>query len=91
MYSLDPWNDPHGALYHLDYLAFKGNMTGWLLEMFDLFKQRRQEKGVHINPSILPGWMYARALALRVSHDAKVSYSVDIDDFHRTFLSSNGN
>ncbi|PBK72182.1 DUF654-domain-containing protein [Armillaria solidipes] len=71
MYSLDPWNDPHGALYHLDYLAFKGNMTGWLLEMFDLFKQRRQEKGFHINPSILPGWMYARALALRVSHDAK--------------------
>ncbi len=48
-------------------------------------------EGVHINPSILPGWMYARALALRVSHDAKVSYSVDIDDFHRTFLSSNGN
>ncbi|KAK0455688.1 transcriptional repressor TCF25-domain-containing protein [Desarmillaria tabescens] len=71
MYSLDPWNDPHGALYHLDYLAFKGNMTGWLLEMFDLFKQKRQEKGVRINPSILPGWMYARALALRVSRDAK--------------------
>ncbi|KAK0205865.1 transcriptional repressor TCF25-domain-containing protein [Desarmillaria ectypa] len=71
MYSLDPWNDPHGALYHLDYLAFKGNMTGWLLEMFEFFKQRRQEKGARINPSILPGWMYARALALRVSRDAK--------------------
>ncbi|KAK0231553.1 transcriptional repressor TCF25-domain-containing protein [Armillaria fumosa] len=71
MYSLDPWNDPHGALYHLDYLAFKANMTGWLLEIFDLFKQRRQEKGVHINLSVLPGWLYARALALRVGRDTK--------------------
>ncbi|KAJ7049627.1 transcriptional repressor TCF25-domain-containing protein [Mycena amicta] len=70
--SLDPANDPHGALLHLDFLAVKTGMTEWLLEMFDLYAARRssnQTKDARADPSLLPGWSYARALALRKSND----------------------
>ncbi|KAK7053756.1 transcriptional repressor TCF25-domain-containing protein [Favolaschia claudopus] len=66
--SLDPFNDPHGALLHLDFLAVKTNMTQWLLDMFDLYATRRnttQTKDARVDPSLLPGWSYSRALALR--------------------------
>ncbi|KAJ7916300.1 transcriptional repressor TCF25-domain-containing protein [Mycena leptocephala] len=39
--SLDPANDPHGALLHLDFLAIKTGMGQWLLDMFDLYSTRR--------------------------------------------------
>uniref|UniRef100_P9WEI3 Probable transcription factor claV n=1 Tax=Ampulloclitocybe clavipes TaxID=56467 RepID=CLAV_AMPCV len=74
LYSLDPWNDPHGALFHLDFLALKAGMSQWLLDVFDLFAARKEtEAGVRdsrLNPSLLPGWSYARALALRIDEDA---------------------
>ncbi|KAJ7124524.1 transcriptional repressor TCF25-domain-containing protein [Mycena epipterygia] len=72
--SLDPANDPHGALLHLDFLAVKTNMGQWLLEMFDLYSARRlgpQTKDARADPSLLPGWSYARALALRTSGKSK--------------------
>jgi len=71
LYSLDPWNDPHGALLHLDFLAIKAGMSSWLVDVFDLFAERRAGKSDgRLDPSLLPGWMYARALALKVSEDA---------------------
>ncbi|KAF8972061.1 transcriptional repressor TCF25-domain-containing protein [Flammula alnicola] len=74
MYSIDPWNDPHGALLHLDFLAIKAGMQQWLVDVYDIFAERRASGSVgqdtRLNPSVLPGWAYARALALRVSEDA---------------------
>ncbi|KAJ7250423.1 transcriptional repressor TCF25-domain-containing protein [Mycena rebaudengoi] len=70
--SLDPGNDPHGAFLHLDFLSVKTGMGQWLVDMFDLFAGRRMAKqnkfmDVRVDPSVLPGWAYARALALRTS------------------------
>ena len=74
MYALDPWTDPHGALLHLDLLALKAGMAPWLLEVYHWFTQRRQRRGQvdgRMDPSVLPGWAYARALALRIGEDAR--------------------
>ncbi|KAF7979523.1 hypothetical protein HWV62_42100 [Athelia sp. TMB] len=72
--SLDPWSDPHGAACHLDFLAIKSGMGGWLLEMWDLFDGDALS-GVEgrgkVNVTCLPGWAYSRALALRAQEDAK--------------------
>jgi Transcriptional repressor TCF25 len=74
MYSLDPWNDPHGSLLHLDYLSIKSGMHQWLLDVFDVFIERRNNLGYEedsrLDPTILPGWAYARALAFRMAEDA---------------------
>lgn len=69
MYSLDPWGDPHGALFHLEFLAFKAGMSQWLLDVFNLFDQdtSTNNQSRRMNPSVLPGWTYSRALALRLS------------------------
>ncbi|KAJ7165632.1 transcriptional repressor TCF25-domain-containing protein [Mycena crocata] len=72
--SLDPANDPHGALLHLDFLAVKTGMGSWLLEMFDLYSAQRakpETKDARADPSLLPGWSYARALALRMEGKSK--------------------
>ncbi|KAJ7201070.1 transcriptional repressor TCF25-domain-containing protein [Mycena pura] len=72
--SLDPFNDPHGALLHLDFLAVKTGMGSWLLDMFDLYSARRYQpetKDARADPSVLPGWMYARALAIRIRDKSK--------------------
>ena len=74
MYSLDPWNDPHGSLLHLDYLSIKSGMHQWLLDIFDVFIERRNnpryEEDSRLDPTILPGWAYTRALAFRMAEDA---------------------
>ena len=75
MYSLDPWSDPHGSLLHLDFLAIKAGMHQWLLDVFDNFtgRQTLSNEKIHnsrLNPSLMPGWVYSRALALRISEDA---------------------
>ena len=73
MYSLDPWNDPHGSLFHLDYLSIKSGMYQWLLDIFDVFTERRnnpEEQDARLDPTILPGWAYARALAFKMVEDA---------------------
>jgi Transcriptional repressor TCF25 len=70
LYSLDPWNDPFGAVFHLDYLSVRTGMHQWLLDVFDHFAGLR-ERGIHhkarLDPSLLPGWVYSRALALRMN------------------------
>jgi hypothetical protein len=73
LYSLDPWTDPHGALLHLDYVAVKSGMGQWLLDIWDYFNKWWQEDQHRnrVNVSVLPGWTYARALALRAKEDAE--------------------
>lgn len=74
MYSIDPWTDPHGALLHLDFLTIKAGMSQWLLDVYDLFAKRRENNketsDARLNPCLLPGWAYARALALKVLEDS---------------------
>ncbi|KAF7329293.1 hypothetical protein MKEN_00190300 [Mycena kentingensis (nom. inval.)] len=72
--SLDPASDPHGAFLHLDFLAIKTGMIDWLLEMFDHYAARRRSsetKDARVDPSLLPGWVYARALALQLRDKGK--------------------
>jgi len=79
LYSLEPWNDPYGALLHLDYLSVKAGMSQWLFDSFDHFAGLR-ESGKHrkarIDPSLLPGWVYTRALAMRIEEDSGVGNKV---------------
>ena len=65
LYGLDPYSDPHGALFHLDYLAVKANMCGWLLSLFSLWQSEEREG---TNPALLPGILYSRALALKLTN-----------------------
>ncbi|KZP07253.1 DUF654-domain-containing protein [Athelia psychrophila] len=82
LYSLDPWSDPHGALCHLDYLAIRCGMGAWLLEMWELFDGFAQDKSRknRVNVNFLPGWAYAKALALRAQEDAKKDKIHDASD-----------
>ncbi|PFH47324.1 hypothetical protein AMATHDRAFT_67935 [Amanita thiersii Skay4041] len=75
LYSLDPWSDPHGSLFHLDLLALKAGMGQWLLDLYDMFASRRRQRAqdktdTRMDPSLLPGWAYSRALAMWISEDA---------------------
>lgn len=74
LYSLDPWSDPHGALLHLDFLAIKSGMHQWLIDVFSLFAEKKGDPR-RIVPSVLPGWTYARALALMIAENAEKSVS----------------
>lgn len=76
LYSLDPWGDPHGALLHLDFLSVKAGMAQWALDVWAFFesasgkpsKEGEVEGGFlkgRATVLALPGWAYARALALR--------------------------
>lgn len=66
LYSLDPWADPHGALLHLDQVSIKANMAQWLVDVYDIFDSSHEfGKDKRLNPSLLPGWAYSHALALR--------------------------
>lgn len=64
LYGLDPWSDPHGALLHLDYLSIKSGMSSWLIDLFSFFQTHNSTT---TNPTLLPGILYSRALALRLT------------------------
>ncbi|KAG6834275.1 hypothetical protein H0H93_010733, partial [Arthromyces matolae] len=80
LYGLDPHSDPHGALFHLDFLAIKGGMGEWLDEVWRHFEGLRiareshgDVKGGQMDPCLLPGWAYARAMVLRIGEGDKSS------------------
>ncbi|KAI0269358.1 transcriptional repressor TCF25-domain-containing protein [Gloeopeniophorella convolvens] len=79
--SLDPWSDPHGAYLHLDFLAVKTGMHTWLLSFYDLFATKAPSSSAEKSRSdrapvnALPGWAYARALALRAEDGDRESQS----------------
>lgn len=72
LYGLDPSTDPHGALLHLDFLAIKAGMQQWLLDVWETQCQMSETEWqgrAHVRA--LPGWAYARALAMFIEEDAK--------------------
>ncbi|ESK89923.1 transcription factor 25 (basic helix-loop-helix) [Moniliophthora roreri MCA 2997] len=68
LWALDPWADPHGALFHLEFLAPKG-MGSWMEEVSQVFEQREADSQGRMNPTVLPGWTWSRAVVLRLSID----------------------
>lgn len=76
LYSLEPWTDPHGVLFHLDFVSIKSGMGQWLLDVYSEFACAKTAFEDHLNPSALPGWAYARALALFVREKAGGGQSV---------------
>ena len=77
MLSLDPYTDPHGSLLFLDFLAIRSGMHEWLLSMWDLHDAEARKEDAsgdtwrRFNVTVLPGWSYARALALWSVEDSK--------------------
>ena len=69
LYSLDPWTDPHGSLLHLDGLAVKAGMHDWLLEVWRFFETNPDGLASRLTPTVLPGWWYTRALAMKIHED----------------------
>lgn len=81
--SLDPWSDPHGVYLHLDFLAIKSGMHSWLLSFSQLFAPVVPEasglegsQNTQIPVIALPGWAYARALALKAEGDDRASQAL---------------
>ncbi|KAI6000815.1 transcriptional repressor TCF25-domain-containing protein [Pisolithus albus] len=74
LFSLEPLTDPHGSLLHLDFLAVKAGMGDWLLNVWKVYQSRHdaiEDGGEYVDPSVLPGWAFARALLLRMEEKAK--------------------
>lgn len=69
LYSLDPWTDPHGSLLHLDGLAVKAGMPDWILDVWEYFEQNQDNLVDRFTPTLLPGWWYTRALAMKIHED----------------------
>lgn len=97
--SLDPWSDPHGAYLHLDFLAIKSGMHSWLLSFSEIFSPVILKKSCssseveprfgHAPVCALPGWAYAKALALRAEGDNHVSQvwsSVSVDKYSHQLI-----
>lgn len=72
--ALDPYTDPYGALFMLDYTSNKAGKPGaeWFESMYKLGStpgpraEENQPEGTDTSRwkwDSLPGWMYARALA----------------------------
>ena len=81
--SLDPGRDPHGALFHLDYLAVRSGQNEWLLGMWDTwmeivraFGPKGPDDEEMMSIEFIPGWWWARALAtwnLEIARGNKVT------------------
>jgi hypothetical protein len=89
LYALDPAGDPHGALLYLDFLAPKSGAGSWLLSVWEEIEalsgnmdgKGREKEGGNVwkgrmDPRVLPGWAFARALALRAHEDAENKVSL---------------
>ncbi|KAF9651043.1 DUF654-domain-containing protein [Thelephora ganbajun] len=73
LYSLDPWTDPHGSLLHLDGLAVKAGRHDWILDIWEYFETNRDYLEGRLTPTVLPGWWYTRALAMKIREDATIT------------------
>ncbi|KAJ8080196.1 hypothetical protein PM082_017026 [Marasmius tenuissimus] len=65
MWALDPWTDPHGALLHLEFLASKG-MNEWMEDVSRAFESHPKESQGKMDPTVLPGWAWSRAVVMRL-------------------------
>ncbi|EKM58976.1 uncharacterized protein PHACADRAFT_249116 [Phanerochaete carnosa HHB-10118-sp] len=71
LFGLDPAIDPHGSLLHLDFLTIKAGMHQWLLDLWDTQCQMGAEWQGRAHVRALPGWAYARALALFILEEER--------------------
>ena len=55
---------------HLDGLAIKAGMHDWILEVWEYFDTNPDGLAGRLTPTILPGWWYTRALAMKIHEDA---------------------
>ncbi|KAF8548302.1 hypothetical protein OG21DRAFT_779027 [Imleria badia] len=79
--SLDPLSDPHGVYLHLDYLCVKAGLGDWLLDVWSVYRSTTNEdSGEFMDPSVLPGWSYARALILRAKEKEKKERGEDFEE-----------
>ncbi|WVR08578.1 hypothetical protein IAU60_005633 [Kwoniella sp. DSM 27419] len=69
LYALDPENDPHGAVFWLDFLAVKSGNGAWLLEMLE----QGDTSSAAASWLAYPGMAYAKALALRAEEEIQKS------------------
>lgn len=80
LWSLDPWNDPHGALMHLDFLIIKAEQYDWFMDIENTWEGIRNEVPSLLPLDVRPGWKWSKALALKVMGTKKgggeVGYSV---------------
>lgn len=67
LFSLDPFADPHGAAFWLDFLAVKSNNGEWLISMLEQASTSPAAMAWHA----YPGMAYAQALALRADEVSK--------------------
>lgn len=82
---MDPYIDPYGALFLLDYTSNKAGKAGaeWFEKMYSLGSTTIRNKEEKDNQEsvdtsrwrwdCLPGWMYARALAARIIEGGEVA------------------
>ncbi|OCF31778.1 cytoplasmic protein [Kwoniella heveanensis BCC8398] len=66
LYALDPENDPHGAVFWLDFLAVKSGNGSWLLSMLE----QGDTSPAAASWFAYPGMAYAKALALRAEEES---------------------
>ena len=69
--SLEPLSDPHGVYLHLDYLCVKAGLGDWLLNIWSVYRASYEDSAGYMDPSVLPGWSYARALVLKAKEKEK--------------------
>lgn len=83
LFSLEPLTDPHGALLHLDFLSVKAGIGDWLLDVWKVYQSRHgaiEEATEYMDPGVLPGWVYARALLLRMEEKVKRDRGEDVEE-----------
>ncbi|KAH7881864.1 transcriptional repressor TCF25-domain-containing protein [Phlebopus sp. FC_14] len=79
--SLEPLTDPHGVLFHLDYLAVKTGLGDWLEEVWRVYQgMGGKGMGECMDPSALPGWAYARALVMKAKEKEKRDRGEDVEE-----------
>ncbi|KIJ58487.1 hypothetical protein HYDPIDRAFT_44450 [Hydnomerulius pinastri MD-312] len=79
--SLDPLTDPHGVLLHLDYLSVKAGIGDWLLNLWNVYQSGKVEETEGcMDPNVLPGWGYARALLLRGKEKERKNRGEDAEE-----------
>jgi hypothetical protein len=62
----------------LDGLALKAGMHEWILDVWEYFETNPDGLEGRLTPTVLPGWWYSRALAMKIREDTTKSQASDI-------------
>ena len=53
----------------MDGLAVKAGVHDWILDIWEYFETDRDGLAGRLIPTVLPGWWYTRALAMKIRED----------------------